>query len=309
MLKKNMKQFFVWLYLFILLIPLNVFASNEDTELTIKYPLDNVQFSFYKVAEYSEYGCFNIVEPFTSYKDQIQSFELIENNSKDFRAKDWDYLADTLNAYVVEKNISPSFDKITNCDGIISLAGIDKGLYLLLCETVEKEEQVYTAAPVLISVPNIDKEGTWVNQVTVNYIGKVGIVPLYDSYKVTKIWVCDDNKIIPNEVVVELYKNDSKEVYSTVKLNENNNWEYEWTNLPKGCQWIVVEKVVPDYYKVSYQIDGNNFYIINTYSAPQTEIETDKKLPQTGQPWLPVIYLFIIGLTLIILGFKSRSHE
>lgn len=84
------------------------------------------------------------------------------------------------------------------------------------------------------------------------------------SRKVVKVW--DDSGYEANrpaEISVELLENG--QVFDTVVLNADNNWQYEWNELNKDSEWSVREASLSGNYTSSVSLDGNVFIITNTY--------------------------------------------
>lgn len=311
---------FICLCMVIMLFPLHVVAApeNDETSLTIKYPVGNVYFIFYKVADFSEYGDFELVSPFDIYADEITNLEILEKAPEEMTTESWVNLAYTLQSYVVSERISYDFIERTSESGRITIENIDKGLYLIIGEQAESEEKIYTPAPVMMTVPNRDEAGEWDNQVVLDYSGKTSINDIYDEYTVRKDWVDDgyENKR-PEQITVDLYMvsaDGSGELYDhDVILNEDNNWTYTWANLPAGYKWIVYENDVPENYTVSNQVDGNKLILVNTYDEPGTpDTPTSPpggRVPQTGQLWWPVPFLTIFGIAFFAIGWVRRKRE
>lgn len=293
--------------LVVLLFPLKTFAASEETSLTIKYPVSGVTFSFYKVADFSEYGAFDLEYPFSLYANEVGALENLETNEKEITTDTWTTLAKTLESYVISKHLVCDFSATENGSGYITINQIEKGLYLILGSDVQDGSgRVYTPAPVLMTVPNRDEEGQWDNQVVLDYTGKTEITDIYDEYTVIKIW--DDygnEKNRPDSIEIELYKKGDEQPYDTVRLNEANNWEYTWTNLPAGNSWVISEKTIPENYKVNYYADGANLLAVNVYNPPTPP--TPPEIPQTGQLWWPVPFLAMFGMTFFLIGMVKRK--
>lgn len=116
------------------------------------------------------------------------------------------------------------------------------------------------------------------------------------SRKVVKRWsgdAADENGNRPSEVTVKLYKDDDTKPYDangivgTQKLNIDNNWTYEWKNLPKyenGTEivWSIKEEPVLGYtttYSPEKGVtsDSNKTVTVtNTYSNETTSISASK---------------------------------
>lgn len=124
--------------------------------------------------------------------------------------------------------------------------------------------------------------------------------------RVRKVW--DDKgseSKRPDGVQVTLLQNGAD--YETVTLNDANDWQYAWTDLPRydkdggEIQWTVRETAVPGY-TTSMTHQGDTFLITN-------HRETTPGLPQTGQLWWPVPLLAAAGLVCLILGVLSRKRS
>ena len=89
----------------------------------------------------------------------------------------------------------------------------------------------------------------------------------------------------PDSVTVNLLKDG--EVYDTVVLNEENDWQNAWNRLSDEFTWTVEEVEVPEGYEVSYATEGEVTTITNTELPPEhyydeTETETETELEETG---------------------------
>ena len=302
----------VYICLMVVLLSVSVSAAsiedNPETSITLRYPLDNVPVSFYKVADFSEIGKFQLDESFVPYVEKIEYLDLVEIGTEEMTAEKWRILAFSLESVIRSEQIEADFTEVTNREGIIICNGIEKGLYLLLSETVERENHIYTPSPVLVTVPNRDLEGNWNYQVEIDYTGKVSTDEKYDEYMVKKVWIDKDGTFedkYHEEIRVDVFV--KGELYETVYLNEDNNWQYVWENLPEETEWTVSEEGVPENYKVYYLTEGCVFYIANVYQEP--EASPQPELPQTGQLWWPVPVLIMLGITFFTVGWTCRKAE
>ena len=140
--------------------------------------------------------------------------------------------------------------------------------------------------------------------------------------KVLKLWDDSGNRDQrPAYVRVQLLRNGR--VVDTVRLSEDNNWQYTWNDLDADARWQVVEDQVPDGYTVSIDREGITFVITNTYppeepdrpprpDEPEEPDEPDEPhLPQTGQLWWPVWALGFCGGAMIAAGLlvRHRRHD
>ena len=95
---------------------------------------------------------------------------------------------------------------------------------------------------------------------------------------VTKIWNDGNNQdgIRPENIEVQLYANNTplETQNYKIELNEDNNWSYKWTNLPKNKEgkeivYTVREVSIPKEYEVTYSED--TFTITNAHIPYLTE--------------------------------------
>lgn len=135
---------------------IDVNAENIDTSrvnsLTIKYSygdknLSNSKTYLYKIANLDESG--NLI-----YEE---AFKNIDSNLKDLTKSELNALTVTIDNEITQKNISPSFEQITNEEGVAQFNSLQTGVYLLRVDTVTDKDYQYKAVPTLISVPLFDE--------------------------------------------------------------------------------------------------------------------------------------------------------
>lgn len=319
----------------IVLLPLQAFASDtiaddltaeSELSLTLHNGAGAGNFSFYKVADFSESGRFDITGTmFADYVGEVENFSNYTLENLD--SEGWTALAQTLAGCVEKDSLDASYCKDTDEQGNLvwtEAEGLEKALYLIIGKPID-EENTYTMLPYLITVPNRDTDGNWITQVTVDLTKYIGTTEEFVSRKVMKIWKDTDNESKrPSEITVQLLKDG--EVVEEVVLNEENNWEYEWTELDANSEWKVVEKEVPDSYVMSSTQDGKTFVIINTYKEKTPDTPSSgkpssgspssssssggsKTLPKTGQLWWPVPVLVILGIGCLVIGCVRRRDN
>ena len=150
---------------------------------------------------------------------------------------------------------------------------------------------------------------------------------------VRKIWAGDDTASTssrrPASIEVALLDQNGTTL-DTQTLGEQNQWSYNWRDLPAG-KYSVKEVTVPAGYSVSYDEQGTAFTIKNTTPAGgvlgasrektdttnnnkkkvkgtsrQGDVAGDSRLPQTGQLWWPVWLLSGLAVVLVIIGLFLR---
>lgn len=310
--KKRRHYVYLCICILILLFPLRAQAEEkEESKLCIQYPIGNVAFSFYQVASFGEEGRFQLVLPFSKYAEEITGLENLETMEAEMTADTWRTLANSLESYVISQQVNENFSGIVGANGKLVFRSLPNGLYLILAETVESDGEIYTPAPVLVTIPNRNEMGEWSYQVEIDYSGKVAVDEIFDTYCVQKIWNDDHyEEKRPKEVEVELYKEGDSRPYDSVILMEENQWKHVWEKLPYGEKWIVSEKNVPKEYTVKYSKEGNTFVIENQYKKTEKPSNGGGgKLPQTGQVWWPVPVLTFLGILCFTAGWIRRNDE
>ncbi len=272
--KNKIRGLFAFLVVFALLmgnITINLAADdNQKGSIKLKYlenTVSDVHFALYKVADYQD-------NKFVGTGDFVNYDESISFNPKD--QNEWNSLANTLKAYILRDNVSSLQDNYTNRQYEIDFINLDKGLYLIIGDSIKSGKKTYKSAPFFVILPYQDKD-------TVEY--NVTVKPKYQTNednpgggggggggggttvkrKALKIWHNDKEKDRPEYIEVELLR-DGK-VYDTVKLTAENNWRYSWDNLSDRYDWLLVEKDVPKDYKVSFDRKGITFVITNTHDS------------------------------------------
>jgi hypothetical protein len=239
-------------------------------------------------------------EDFAQYA--IEPFDLEET--------DWRMLAETLDGYAQRDHQLILMEGRTNEEGILKLpqeGSLNPGVYL--CEAHQKieEDGVYTIAPLLISLPEVEEDGTTVYDADV--YPKINYTNLEEgkNFTVIKIWkdsetasgttgstaedaevqdeqVADTDTGRPSQIEVQLLKDG--EIYDTVRLNAANNWRYTWTELDETAEWTAVEKEVPNGYTVTTNLEDNNSQLVITNTENPTP--TEELIPsQTPKPENP----------------------
>ena len=250
-----------------------------------------VSFSIYRVADISEEGVYTLTGDFAQYPVSLEGLD----------SSGWRALAQTLDAYVARDEISSFLTRRTGEDGKIRIAGLSAGLYLVIGGQYTDGAVVYTPEPMLISLPGLDEKDTWVYDLDVSCkFESKDTTEAPVSRKVQKVWKDDGNEEKrPGEITVQLLENGN--VVDTVVLNQDNNWEYTWSDLDGSSKWQIAEAHVPKGYTVAVTQEEYIFVLTNTYPS-----ELPPKLPETGMLWWPVPLLAFSGLFLLAVGLIMR---
>lgn len=290
----------VCLVLFAALLPGTAYARGivdleKPVTLTIQYPSPDAVFRIYRVADVSRYGEYSLCGDFTGYGVSIDQPD----------AAGWRALAYTLASYAQRDELEPMMESKTQADGTLLFSALP-GMYLVVGEKSVYDGWVYSPEPFIVALPGLDSEDNWVYDVSSQpkYEKEEEVIP--EDVSVLKIW--DDGKDEtnrPKQIEVQLLQNGV--VVDTVVLSKDNNWRYTWEGLDSKFTWTVVEKDVPDGYKVSISPDNGTIVITNKRTPPPTPDEP--KLPQTGQLWWPVPILVCCGLGMFLIGWRRRQGD
>lgn len=259
--------------------------TDEKGQLTIEYRLDGkavsgVPFDLYYVAGVDANANYTLTGDFKDYPVKLNGLDSAQ----------WKSLAETLTAYVKRDNLIPMDSGTTNADGNLYFpadeSGLPTGLYLAIGRQYVKDGYTFNTEPFLVSIPTQDGDG-WAYRVVAEAKFSRDKNPDGPSdskvrKKVIKLWEDDTTEIRPKEIVVQLLKDGA--LYDTVRLNDANNWQYLWEELPEYSEsgskivWEVAEKKVRDY-TVLVEREGLTFVVTNT-AVPEDETETLKKTVQ-----------------------------
>lgn len=305
--------------LFCIVLVCMVFAGNRNIawaeevgSITLTHAAPGAAFAIYKVGIIDANGAFSLVEPYSEYGVNINSSDA----------------AKTLAAYVVRDDATS--DKITPVasatavakdgekEGTVVFTNLEKGVYLVIGDSIEIDGVRYTHSPVLVEIPLTEQNGDLVWDRLVE--AKKEMTPvdkIHENLKVMKIWKSDDEAKRPKSVTVTLLRDGEEfepedNLLNEVELNADNNWTYEWEDLDPMYEWSVVEKEVPEGYVLSISTEQDVEVLTNVGkpgNPPDTPPGNDppkKRLPKTGQDWNSVLMLVTAGLFFILVGLVMR---
>ena len=310
-------------------------AEEESTQkgsISIVCPVEGMELFLYRVAEYEESGSFTLTEQFQKYPVSL------EQKSQE----GWQGAADALADYIRRDGITADAVLVSGSDRTVCFTDLNRGLYLVLGQTTELQEdgktQIYEPQTALIALPE-DSQGTSEGmdpyQVTAvlkfEKNDKPGN-PEETKIHVLKLWNQDQEKERPDSIVVELLQTDvegNTTVVDRQTLTKENQWSYTWKNLSTLMCWSVSEAEVPNGYTVAVTREGDTVVLTNTAKKsgnPDGEVNlpskkptdktvnktTDKtsdKLPQTGQLWWPVLVLLFVGAICLLAGRVLRDRK
>ncbi|MBW3093282.1 Cna B-type domain-containing protein [Bifidobacterium sp. 82T10] len=266
-------------------------------------PVAGVHASLYHIANWNNAGTgFDLVKPFSDNDQYPLKWSDIDftkisgstiNDDGNTSAYLYRQAITALQGLIAQHKPTPLATGDTDGNGVVTFSGLAEGLYLLLFDYYNDGSLSCTASPSMIPLPltvtNEDGSTTQQMDVTVNAKSSCSTTPTPPTEtvkrKVVKVWKNDSDKVRPKKIVLQLLQ-DGK-VYDEVELNESNNWTYEWTDLPAGHDWQVVEKTVPDDYTVLVDRENDVLTITNTYTPPSTPPTTPPETPPTTPPTTP----------------------
>lgn len=301
--KRILPLILLLLVCFTALCPLSVQAvapldSDAEASLTLHYQKEGIAFAdlqigIYRVATAVPDGSFQLIAPFASYPINIHGITMQEQ---------WNYVAQTLCSYIVADQITPDYEMTTDKNGTVCFSNLDTGLYFVREVVAENTNGTYVFNQFMVFVPTPQPDGTYIYAVEANP-KCTNFVPK-NQYHVTKLWQDGGNHDLrPQEVMVDIYKDGM--LYETQILGADNNWTYTWdVSGEDHGKWTVVERNVPDSYKVTIQQNGGNFSIVNIH-------ETTQDLPETGDSSTPMLWILLMcfsGIMLVIFSVYSRRR-
>lgn len=309
-------------------------AEEESTQkgsISIVCPVEGMELSLYRVAEYEESGSFTLTEQFQKYPVSLE-----QKNQEG-----WQGAADALADYIRRDGITADAVLASGSDRKVCFTDLNRGLYLVLGQTTELQEdgktQIYEPQTALIALPEDSKEtseGKDPYQVTAVLKFEKNDKPGKPEEKeetkihVLKVWKQDQEEERPESIVVELLQMDvegNTTVVDRQTLTKENQWSYTWKNLSAQMRWSVSEAEVPKGYTVAVTCEGNTVVLTNTAKKPgkldgevnppskrttgKTTDKTSDKLPQTGQLWWPVLVLLFAGAICLLAGRVLRDRK
>ncbi len=298
---KKYKKIVLSLLLCCLFFPLTIQAAGkinkeQDVSLTLSCSHENVPFYLYYVASIDEYGELGVNSSFSDFNVNI--------TGKNDEA--WNELALTLAGYVDQEQMTPAASKKTDVNGNVTFPSLDQGLYLICSEKVSSNGMIYQTSPSMVLLPSLDEiNNDWVYDVNVNPKGEE-IEDTNTSIKVQKVWKDSGNENKrPSSIRVQLYKDG--EIYDSITLSEENNWQHIWENCSTKSNYTLVEQKL-DSYTVQVSKEGITYLITNTYKTVTPSVP-NKNIPFTGQLWWPVLILITLGLFFILIGLIRRRQN
>lgn len=245
------------LFMFGTTVPRSIFANGEKS-ITLEccrddVILENMRWRLFRVGERGSNG-FVLTGDFSGCYVDLDDMS-VENISM---------AAQTIESFSLEKQAVPLAEGVTDENGRLVFDGLSKGLYLAVGFPVKEPPFYYEPSPLLLEVRDDAVNFTF------DAYPKIIRATLAEGargYTVKKVWV-DDNDLYearPAYVTVDLFRDG--ELFDTVKLSEDNNWQHRWYSLDVEYQWRIAERVVPVNYEVRIERNESQFLIRNRHNT------------------------------------------
>ena len=187
-----------------------------------------------------------------------------------------------LAAFVSEHPV-PFLTATTDEEGTVRWDSLPLGLYYV--EQAGAVAGFAPCTPFLVTLPN-EADGGYVYDI--NASPKTDVERL-TAITIRKVWNTDESTKIPEQVTVQLLRDGA--VIETAVLNEQNNWQVTYQNLPESDGYGIKEVNVPQGFTATYHRNGYVFTVTNTAT-----------LAQTGQLVWPIPVLAVSGMLLLAVG-------
>ena len=194
------------------------------------------------------------------------------------RREGWRELAQVLAANT-GSTAAPVASGKTDANGSITFTGLAAGMYLIMGDSVRRNNVEYTPNPFVVTLTEGQSLVCQVKGAETPYD------PVVKSVTVKKVWANDRMSVRPTGVVIQLLQNGT--VYDTQVLSAATGWTYTWRELDAEKTWSVRESSVPPGYTASIKREGDVFTVTNTYTASTLP----SGIPGTGDDAQMALYL------------------
>ena len=295
-----MKRVISLVFVLLFLLPFTAKAVNpidpaHPSSLTLQYacqgePFGGLQIRSYRIAQVHADGSFELTDVFSPLPVSLDG---ITSQSQ------WKEITSTLAAYIQADGLEAELTGLTDETGTVAFTDILPGIYLTLLVQVKTDTQITTFENFLTVIPqSVDGEE---HNYQVTAIPKCQTEPITQdnlSMKVLKQWKdSGHSKDRPQSVSVEIYKDG--QLHTEQTLSGANDWTYSWTAPNDGSQWQVVERDVPQDYRVTVTKTDTTFIITNTH---KDAYEPPPKTGDTTVLWPYMLAMGISGAGLILVG-------
>ena len=289
----------LWILVAFWILALPVCAARAGAcSLTLRYVQDKAGFEgipvrIYRVAEPQSGGSYGLVAPFDGYPVNINGIT---------SQREWRTVTTTLAAYIAAD--APALTAVgpTDSTGTVVFKGLEAGLYFVEGVTAENANGVYCFDEMMVYLPTPQEDGTYLYDLEA--APKCGNFVPAEEYQVTKLWKdSGDGDARPTFITVDILLDGV--VKEQVTLNAENNWTHSWRAVGENGKWTVVERNVPEGYRVTVTANGTAFLVTNVSTTPPV-------VPPTGDTaslGFYVILLAVSGLLLVLLSCRRGRRK
>lgn len=295
-------------------------TTAECTINLTKCPVNGQRFTAYRVATMQRDGSLVAVD---ALADAVQASGVSPEKMADVTdasqlrtiARTWQgYVVANADAFESKSAVAAGGSSTgeATTGGSATISGLLPGMYLVVADNYTASGKTYFSDPYLISLPAVNKDGTYIYQREVEATKVSSTQDQKFKNVVQKLWK-DGSATRPASVHVRIY--DGIKLYAEVDLNQQNNWKYEWEG--QG-NWSVREDAVSGYtcaisssVTSASDVQTTLFQITNTAPDNETPKQTSKQTKSTGgrvskmgdTDWTPlVIGLLAAGVACVIVG-------
>lgn len=203
---------------------------------------------------------------------------------------EWDDMTITLNSYILADGIEADMTQKTDGEGKVKFTGLTAGIYLISSIRTETAGKYYVFESFMAAVPAVGEDGRWIYDVSAKpKMSEKTPAKGEVTYTVLKTWKDEGSKTArPESVKIEIFK-DGK-LQETVNLEKENDWRHSWKTVDDGSAWSVVERDVPDGYKVAIRRNGDTFNVTNSRPSKHT-------VPKTGDTADMGMYIALMAIS------------
>ena len=244
-------------------------ADTHSLTGTYEPKVGSTHFTLYKVGEFGHDAAgkanFKLYDDFKDVKIN-EAVERLGDKKQD--DADWQREAvEPIRGIVAQKGLKPAAEADTDAaSGLFKMEGLTNGLYLLTgnSQTIDEGTSSTTWHPLPMLVVILNGDVTIMTK---------PVSETVDRYQVTKMWAGDEDVkdlVRPKEITVKVYYGQvgSAELMYTEKLNDANNWTFEWDTdgATDPMMWYCVEELSPEDAR-NYSISAQENYVIGTNNA------------------------------------------
>ena len=283
----------LWILVAFWILALPVCAARAGAcSLTLRYVQDKAGFEgipvrIYRVAEAQSGGSYGLVAPFDGYPVNINGIT---------SQREWRTVTTTLAAYIAADAPAPTAVGNTDSTGTVVFKGLEAGLYFVEGVTAENANGVYCFDEMMVYLPTPQEDGTYLYDLEA--APKCGNFVPAEEYQVTKLWKDAGDKR-PVSVTVDILLDGV--VKEQVTLNAENNWTHSWRAVGENGKWTVVERNVPEGYRVTVTANGTAFLVTNVSTTPPV-------VPPTGDTASLGFYGILLAVSGLLLVLLSSRH-